>query len=76
METRSYNKVILVLSSLLPMGQTGGEEESRGVATCDECEKIFTVLEKSNGWFAAGGKGCHECGCEEFTLLEPEDLGL
>ena len=54
-----------------------GEEEDKGIATCDECGHIFTIsVTEENESYILGNPECQQCGCEEFTEVEAEDLGL
>ena len=58
------------------MGQATGED-SKGAATCNECGHVFTVgIPKEKEAYLLGVSECQKCGCEEFTVMEPEDLGL
>ena len=54
-----------------------GMDEQRRLARCVECEHSMPVqLDGSGSYYPMGVSGCGECGCEDFELIQVEDIEI
>lgn len=52
-------------------------DEQRQLARCVECEHSMPVqLDGSGSYYPMGVSGCGECGCEDFELIQVEDIEI
>lgn len=74
---RCHDKLILRCDTLYSMGETAEGQGEKGIGKCDGCANLFVVATPENAEaYIVGGSECPECGSNEFTIVEEEDLGI
>lgn len=51
------------------------DDGSRFVAVCEGCGAAFAAMETDDGdWIPMGSRTGCDCGCTEFSRLDPDDF--